>query len=67
MIKVSQQIEVYEENDKDIPLNKRRYLGVESHWNRNERVILEFGKERITVIGRDLATAIENAMNINRF
>jgi hypothetical protein len=66
MIKVSQQIRVYEENDKEIPLGQQRHISVESHWNWNERVILEIGKERITVIGRDLKVAIDNAMNTNR-
>ena len=67
MIKVSQQIPIYEENDKEIPLRQQRFMGIESHWNWNERVILEIGKERITVLGRDLKTAIDNAMNSNRF
>jgi len=67
MIKVKQEIEIYEENDEEVPIGIDKSLSVESHWNWNERVILRLGKRRITVIGRDLITAIQNAMNTNRF
>ena len=65
MIKVKQEVTIYEEDGKDVPMTTRKSLGVESHWNWNERVILVLGEKRITVIGRDLTTAITNAMNIN--
>lgn len=67
MIKVSQQVRIYEEGDKEIRLGTSRFMGVESHWNRDEMVILEIGKERITVLADDLEAAIRNATNINRF
>ena len=67
MIKVSQQVRVYEEDGKEIRLGADRFMGVESHWNRNEMVILEMGKECITVLAADLEAAITNATNINRF
>ena len=65
-IKIRQTIEIYEENDEDVPIGKEKSLGVESHWNCNERVILVFGRHRITVIGNDLITAAQNAMNSGR-
>jgi len=67
MIKVKQTVEIYEENDVEVSIGTSKSLGVESHWNHNERVILGFGEKRITVVGRDLITAIQNAMNTNRF
>jgi len=67
MIKVSQQVEIYEENDKEVPIGTNKYMGVESHWNHNERVILVIEGKRITVIADDLEAAITNATNINRF
>lgn len=67
MIKIKQTIEIYEENDEQVPMGINKSMGVESHWNRDERVILVVGKRRITVIGQDLITAIQNAMNTNRF
>jgi len=67
MIKVSQTIRIYEENDKEVPIKIDKYMGVESHWNRDERVILVIDGERITVIAADLEAAISNATNINRF
>jgi hypothetical protein len=67
MIKISQQVQIYEEDDREIPLGQHRYMGVESHWNRNEMVILEIGKERVTVLAGDLRAALENAKNTNRF
>jgi len=43
-------------------------LKVESHWNRDEFVVLQFedGK-KYTVIARELKAAIDNARNIVRF
>lgn len=67
MIKVKQTVEIYEENGKEIPIGTNKSIRVESHWNRDESVILVFGRKHITVIGQDLITAINNAMNTNRF
>ena len=67
MIKVKQTVEIYEENDAEVPIGTNKSIEVESHWNWNERVILVIGRRRITVIGEDLITAIQNAMNTNRF
>jgi hypothetical protein len=67
MIKVKQTVEIYEENDQEVSLGKEKSIGVESHWNHDEWVILIAGKRRITVNAEDLKTAIDNATNINRF
>lgn len=67
MIKVKQEVQIYEEDDKDVALGERKYIEVESHWNYNERVILVVEGKRITVLEDDLRAAITNATNINRF
>jgi len=58
-------VEIYEEDGEKVPIGKSPYMLVESHWNHNEQVILKIGKKSITVIARDLETAIENATNTN--
>jgi len=67
MIKVKQTVEIYEENGGEIPLGISKHMTVESHWNRDERVILVIGRRRITVIAADLQAALDNATNTNRF
>ena len=67
MIKVKQEVEIYEEDDEEIKGLEGKHLTVESHWNWDERVTLVIGRKRYTVLGDDLKTAIDNAMNINRF
>jgi len=67
MIKVSQSVEVYERYDKEVPVGTNCSIRVESHWNINRRVILVISGERLTVIGSDLITAIQNAMNSNPY
>ena len=67
MITVKQTVRIYEENDQETPLGAEKNIGIESHGNYDNQVILVIGRRRITVIGEDLKTAIDNAMNINRF
>ena len=62
-IEVKQVIEIYEVDDKELLVGKNVALGVDSHWNNNEFVVLRFGKKRLTVFGEDLKTAIDNATN----
>jgi hypothetical protein len=63
-IKVTQEIKVYEIGGKEVPLGTDKNLGILSHWNVRDFVILNFGNEmQITVSGNDLITAINNAMN----
>jgi len=67
MIKVKQTVEIYEENGEEIPLGISKHMTVESHWNRDEWVILVIGRRRITVLVADLQAALVNATNTNRF
>ena len=58
MIKVTCHIEDY--SDPKMPSIK-----VHNHWNTKRMVELEVDGKRYTVVGEDLITAIENAMNTN--
>jgi len=60
-IKVSQEATVYEVNGEDTKAGKM--IKFDSHWNRDEFVIIQFGSKRLTVVGKDLETAIDNATN----
>ena len=62
-VKVNQTIRIYEEDDVELPIGVNKHLGIESHWNNHERVILLLGKKRVTVIGSDLLLALHNAMH----
>ena len=68
MIKVSNSVKVYEVDGKEIKSLDYPQIKVDSHWNRNEFIVLqsEDGK-KYTVCSRDLIAAIENATNINRY
>jgi len=50
---------------KAIPNDDREVKDIvlKSHWLYSDRVELEIGKERVTVLGRDLIKAIQNCMN----
>lgn len=52
-------VEIYENNDKDIPIGKSEYMSVFAHWSHGNRVILIFNNKKITVIGNDLVEAIK--------
>ena len=67
MIKVTQTVDILEENGKEVSLGKSPCIEVRSHWNHNEWVVLVVGERSITVEADDLEAAIENATNINRF
>lgn len=60
MIKVTCELKDYSE-----PVKPE--IRVHSHWNYNDLVELEVKGERYTVNGRDLITAVENAMKTHRF
>ncbi len=66
MIKVTNEIVIYEVDGRDDVLNDAKLI-VESHWNYNERIVLDYGGKKITVIASDLEKAISNAKNSNRF
>lgn len=69
MIKVQQSIQVYELDDKEISPtpSKELLIGVDSHWNRREFIVLVVGEHRYTVAGDDLRAAVKNAQNTSRY
>jgi hypothetical protein len=73
MIKVENQVEVYEKNGADLPglRSDRPFLKVIGHWNCNNRIILKFEDNictcSYTVLVKDLEAAIRNASNTARF
>ena len=62
-VEVKQKIEVYEINDEDVPIGKTETMSVDSHWNRDEFVVLGFRGKRLTVTASNLQDAIRNATN----
>lgn len=66
MIKVENTVQIYEKDGKETK-HGEHHLIVKSHWNYNDRVVLEFGEQNITVTEKDLLAAIKNATNIARF
>lgn len=58
---------MYELDGKEVSLSSNAEIGIDSHWNMNEFVVLVIvydGKEhRQTVSAADLKRAIENATN----
>ncbi len=68
-IKVSNTVKCYE-------VNGQKLLGiceddpkvtVKSHWNDNDMVVIELGDLTVTVLGRHLKKAIDNAMNSGHY
>lgn len=67
-MKVTNEIEVYEVDGKDeTPAVDRIKIHVESHWNMNDRVVLNMGDIKYTVMADDLEKAIRNATNHRRY
>lgn len=66
MIKVRNEVKVYEHNGEDVALLENRFVDVVSHWNNNRQVVLVINGERYTVLADDLICAIRNATNSNR-
>ena len=67
MISVECNVQVHQSQNPP-STNKMPSVTVRNHWNHNDRVVIRIddGTE-VTVIGRDLIAAIENAMRTNRF
>ncbi len=38
-------------------------VGIHSHWNRNDLVIIEINGKQLTVVAKDLEAAVRNATN----
>ena len=60
MIRVTCDVQTYDDPAKP-------HIRVHSHWYDDKRVVVEVNGERYTVIGKDLITAIEDAMCVNRW
>lgn len=56
-VKTTCQIETYDEPAKPS-------IKMHSHWNMESMVVLEVGEQMVTVLGRDLARAIQNCTNV---
>ena len=54
--KVTVEVETY---DDDKPVTKP--IKVHGHWNWHDRVVLEIGNEKVTVLARSLKAAIDSA------
>ena len=63
MIKVSSKVTVYEIDGTECKGLDKPVVSVESDWNRNTMVVLEFAGRRMTVPALDLHAAITNATN----
>jgi len=62
-VKVQQTIGVYEVSGEDVLANEDIEIGIDSHWNSHERIVLNVRGVEYTVLGHSLITAIQNAMN----
>lgn len=67
MINVESKLPMYEVDGEKMKLLEMPKMTVKSHWNDNDMVVIEVGERSYTVVKKDLAAAIENATNINRF
>lgn len=70
MIKSVNTVKIYEVDDKECMVGGDLSLQVESHWNRDEFVVLRSDDAlsmKITVLRRDLEAAIKNATNIAKY
>ena len=66
MISVKQELDVYELDGRPLDATDPVVaLGVHSHSNQNDLVVLMMGGLRYAVMGADLVRAIKNAMNID--
>ncbi len=66
MIKVRNEVTVYETNGRETSGCPLPAIAVESHWNRDSMVVLMVGGQKVTVSARDLQAAIANATNVSR-
>ena len=66
MIKVKNEIKVYEIDNKKVDWQKNS-IQVVSHWNEENKIVLVIDEKSYTVSANDLVTAIKNAQNINRY
>ena len=68
MIGVSNSLHVYEFEGKETIVGNSHIFVIRSHWNNNDRVVIEIGEENgqiksFTLLAKDLVAAIKNAEN----
>lgn len=63
MIKVSNEVPVYEIDGTATSGIPQPTIGVGSHWNRDNFVVLTVDGKKITVCARDLKAAVDNSTN----
>lgn len=67
-MKVSNELKIYELNGRTPQSNSElniteSTLLIESHWNYQDRVVINFNGQQITLLAIDLLKAINNASN----
>ncbi len=66
VIKVTNEIRVYEIDNKETTGRLQPRIEVESHWNRPDFIKLVLDGKSYTVVASDLTAAIRNAANTAR-
>jgi len=66
VIKVSNEVTIYEVDGQATGGIPMPTMTVASHWNRDSLVVLHVNGKRVTVAARDLQAAVNNATNVNR-
>jgi len=66
IISVKNEVKVYEIDNNKVDCQKNS-IQVLSHWNENDKVVLEIEGKCHAVSANDLKTAINNATNVNRY
>jgi len=63
-LKSTNEIDVYERDNKECLPSKEYKLIIQSHWNRSSMVVLKFEDTILTVSADELLMAITNAKNV---
>jgi hypothetical protein len=56
MVRVTCELQTYDEPAK-------HSIRVHSHWNMNDRVVIEVNGEKVTIIAKDMIAAVQNCTN----
>lgn len=51
-------VRIYEQDDEEVPIGTDAIITVESHWNREDFVVITIDDKEIAVVAKDLVTAI---------
>lgn len=62
-IKVRSDVKIYEVDGEETPGGEEPELGVLSHWNDRDMVVLIAEGKNVTVLAADLLAAVHNAQN----